>query len=284
MPRRSARLASKPKRDYAAMAGKKPARKRVAKVSAPLTRAIERVVNRNIETKYAISSQINVGVYNTIRSKLAPSGTTTTNYLRPCIPTLSISGTQSNDLVGAKCKISSLKTVLHFDLGTASTVSTDIMVKVFFLQSRNAKNFTVALPGLPGNNLLRTGSGTEEDWIAGGSVDSRYYNQLPLNKLSFTGSSKTFRLSKNGGQTNGTVSGNVPVLSGGMASFDMVHDWKVGGKVLKYDESDGSGYPENFLPLIAVVAWYPDGTSVGAQDSSMGVFCTQSNHMYYKDA
>jgi len=285
MPRRSARLASKPRRDYAAMAGRKPSRRpRVAKVSAPLTRAIQRVVDRNIETKFAISSLVNAQVYNTIRTKFVPAGSVGTQYVRACIPAIANSGTASNDLMGAKCKISSLKTYLHFDLGSTSNVSTDVMVKVFFLQSRNAKNYTVANVGLPGNNLLRTGNATEEDWIAGSSIDSRYYNQLPLNKLSWTGSSKTFRLSKNGGTTNGTAAGSVPVLSGGIGSLDMTYDWKVGGKVLKYDEGDGSGYPENFLPLIAIVAWYPDGTTVGQQDTAMPVFVTQSNHLYYKDA
>lgn len=254
------------------------------KVSKNMKLAIQRIINKDIETKFAISSVVNAAVYNTIRGKLAPSGTTSLNYLRPCIPPISNSGTASNDLVGAKMKLISLKTVLHFDLGTANTVSTDIFIKVFFLQSRNAKNYTVAQAGLPGANILRTGNASEEDWVPSSGLDPRYLNQLPLNKLSWTGTTKTFRLSKNGGQTNGTVSGNVPLLSNGNATFDFSYNWKAAGKSLKYDESDGSGYPENYLPLIGFVAWYADGTSVGAIDSSMGVNVTYSNHAYYKDA
>lgn len=246
--------------------------------------AIQRIVNGNIETKFIVSGLVNVQAYNTIRTKLAPVGTTAFNTLRNCLPVIANSGTQTNDLMGAKMKVASLKTVFHFNLDTANAVSQDIMVKIFFLQSRNVKNYTVALNGLPGSNLLRTGNASEDDWVPASGVDARFQNQLPLNRLAWTGSSKTFRLSKNGGTLNGQATGAVPVISNGISSYDFTHDWKIGGKVLRYDESDNSGMPENYLPLIGVVAWYPDGTPVGAQDSVMPVYFTFTSHLYYKDA
>jgi len=253
-------------------------------VSQPIKDAIQRILNKDIETKFAISSLVNSQVTNTIRSKLQPGGTTTLNYMRTCMPGISNSGTASNDLIGTKLRVVSLKTVLHFNLDYANATSADVMVRVYFLQSRNAKNYTVAFSGLPGNNLQRTGSGTEQDWLPGTGVDSRYLSQLPLNTLAWTGTQKTFRLSKNGGKTNGEPTGAVPVLNNGQVSYDFVHDWKIGGKVLKYDEGDGSGLPENFLPIIAMVAWYADGTPMASFDQAMPVFTTYSNHLYYKDA
>jgi len=198
------------------------------------------------------------------------------------MPLIVNSGTASNDLIGTKAKIVSLKTYLHFNLDTGNSTSNDVMVKVFFLHSRNVKNLGVANNGLPGGNLLRTGAASEEDWVPAAGVDMRLLAQLPVNKNAWTGTTKTFRLSKNAGtMQNGTA---VPLLSAGNASYTFTYDWKAGGKTLKYDESDGSNAPENFLPLICAVAWYPDGTSVGPQDSNMPVFVTLSNHLYYKDA
>jgi len=181
-------------------------------------------------------------------------------------------------------KVVSLKTKFHFNLDTSNTNSNDVMVKVFFLQSRNVKNLTVANTGLPGGNLLRTGTADEDDWVPASGADSRYTNHLPLNRLAWVGRTKTFRLTKNSGQMNLGSSSAVPLLSNGNASYDFTYDWKIGGKTLRYDEGDGSSYPENYLPLVGMVAWYPDGTPVGNQDSVMPVYVTLSNHLYFKDA
>lgn len=286
MPRRSARLAGKPRRDYAAMAGKKrrvAKNKRVAKISKPLTNAIQRIVNRNIETKFSFQGVPDTPLYNTLRTTLQP--TLGLNYIKPCIPLLAINGTQSDELIGTRMKIVSLKTVFSFNLAASNTISTDVMIKVFFLISKNVKNNTVAASGLLGKNLLRTGQATEEDWLVGSGVDPRILNQLPVNRNAWSRiSTKTFRLSKNGGTLNGQATGAVPVLGSANGSYSFTHDWKAGGKTCTYDESDGSAYPENYLPLVGMVAWYPDGTSVGSPDTVMPVYAQFSHHLYYKDA
>jgi len=274
-----------PRRPSGAFYKKRPATKkpRASKaVSKPVKAAIERILNKNIETKFVVSSVVNSMLYNTVRSKMITSGTATFQNLRTCMPIIVNSGTASNDLIGTRAKIVSLKTYLHFNLDTGNSTSNDVMIKVFFLHSKNAKNFTVATAGLPAGNLLRTGAASEEDWVPAAGVDMRLLAQLPVNKQAWTGTTKTFRLSKNAGTINGGTA--VPILSSGNASYTFTYDWKAAKKTLKYDESDGSNYPENFLPLIAAVAWYPDGTSVGPQDSTMPVFVTLSNHLYYKDA
>jgi len=271
-----------PRRPSGKFYKKRPAVKKPRKAKT-LTTAIQKVLNKTIETKLVISSVVNSMLYNTIRTKMIAAGITVFQNFRTCMPAIVNTGTATNDLIGARAKIVSLKTYMHFNLDTGNSNSNDVMVKVFFLHSKNTKNYTVASNGLPGGNLLRTGNGSEEDWIPGAGIDSRLTAQLPLNKNAWTGTSKTFRLSKNVGTMQQGTTGT-PLLSGGMASYTFSHDWKAGGKTLKYDETDGSNYPENFLPLICAVAWYPDGTSVGPQDSNMPVFVTLSNHLYYKDA
>lgn len=285
MPRRSARLAAKPRRDYAAMVGKKTRRassKKVAKLSKPIRNAVQAIINKNIETKFAFVGVADNPLYNTLRTALQPAQGL--NYIKPCLPLLTINGTQSDELIGTKMKIVSLKSIFNFNLASSNAVSQDVMVKIFFLISKNAKNNTVAAAGFTGKNLLRTGQASEEDWIPGSGLDPRIFNQLPVNRNAWVlKGSRTFRLSKNGGTLNGQTTGAVPVLSSAN-SYQFTYDWKAGGKTCTYDESDGSSFPENYLPLVGMVAWYPDGTTVGNPDTVMPVYTQFSHHLYYKDA
>lgn len=259
----------------------KPRAKALAKLSKPMRNAVQAIINKNIESKYAFTGVADQPLYNTLRTKI--NATSGLNFIKPCIPQIPINGTASNDLIGTKMKVQSLKTVFNFNLASSNVVSQDILVRVFFLFSKNVKNYSASINGMVGGNLLRTGQGTEEDWVVGSGIDPRILNQLPLNKNAWVGTSKTFRLTKNGGNLNGQATGSVPVLSGVGASYQFTHNWKC-TKTLTYDETDTSLYPENYLPLVGMVAWYPDGTTVGATDQVMPVYCQFSHHIWYKDA
>jgi hypothetical protein len=269
-----------PRRQTGSFYKKRPTVKKPrARGGKPLTQAIQKVINRNLETKYVFSGVPDTQLFNTLRAKQVAGSA---NNLLVAVPSIANTGTATNDLIGARAKIVSHQTKIHINFGAANAVSQDVYVRVFFLQSRNAKSFTVT-GSLPGKNLLRNGQGAEQDWVPGSGLDPRIFAQLPINKLAWTGTSKTFRLSKNGGTLNGQAVGSVPVLRGS-SSFSITHNWKAAGKVIKYDEADGSAYPENYCPFVGFVAWYPDGTPVGDPDSAMPVYIQMSHHMYFKDA
>lgn len=276
-----------PRRESGAFYKKRPEPKkkqmttRGAKLPKPVKVAIQRMIGASIESKYVFSGVADGPLYNTLRTKIAP--TLGLNFIKPCLPPLAINGTQSDQLIGTKMKVQSLKTIFNFNLASSNTVSQDILVRVFFLYSKNVKNYSASINGMVGSNLLRTGSASEEDWIPSSGIDPRILNHLPLNKNAWVGTSKTFRLTKNGGTLNGQTTGAVPVIAGQGASIQFTHDWKC-KKTLTYDETDTSSFPENFLPLVGMVAWYPDGTTVGAVDTVMPVYCQFSHHMWYKDA
>jgi len=258
---------------------KKP---RVSKAKA-LTLAIQKVVNRNIETKYATLVRVDQQIANTLRTKFT-GATISLNSLQSAMPPVGL-GSQSNDQSGTRIKAVSLRTIVSINLTKDNLSTQDMFVRVFFLTSRNVKSYSVAT-SLAGGNLLRTGSATEEDWIPGGTTvtDPRALAHLNINRNAWQGSFKTFRLSKNQGPlNNGGTAGTVAVLGSGNASHTFAHDWKIQNKVLKYDESDNSSYPENFMPFIGFIAWYPDGTSVGQPDNTMPVNFTYTSHLYYKD-
>jgi len=264
-------------------ANKRKPRQRRVRGGSKLTQQIQRVLNKNLETKYVVHTDQDQPLYNTINTAINPTGGY--SYLLPCIPQIVRGGINSDNMTGAKIKVVSLKTYIHFNFASQNNTTNDVMVKIFFLHSKNTQNYTVAANGLLGSNLLRTGQASEVDWIGSGTgtLEPRCLAQLPLNKLAWTGTTRTFRLSKNGGILNGGTSSALPVLANGNGSFDISYDWKC-SKTLKYDESDNSIYPENYLPLMAAVAWYPDGTSSGAKDTVMPVYATATHHLYYKDA
>jgi len=252
-------------------------------VSRSLTLAIQRVVNKNLETKFVVHTDQDQPIYNTLNTAINPSAGY--NYLMPCIPQIVRGAVSTDQMAGAKIKVVSLKTYIHFNFASANNTTNDIMIKVFFLHSKNVQNYTTASNGLLGDNLLRTGQSDEIDWYGNGTgtLEPRCLAQLPLNKLAWTGTTRTYRLSKNGGILNGGTSSALPVLANGNGSIDISYDWKC-TKTLTYDESDQSIYPENYLPLLGVVAWYPDGTSSGNKNEVMPVYATATHHLYYKDA
>jgi len=64
-----------PRRKSGAYYKKRPATKKPrVKATKNLNVAIQRVLNRNLETKYVISSFIGLSVTNTCRSKMTPAG------------------------------------------------------------------------------------------------------------------------------------------------------------------------------------------------------------------
>ena len=75
-----------------------------------------------------------------------------------------------------------------------------------------------------------------------------------------------------------------PSAPQGSQCYTYTHNWKVKNKSLTYDESDGSNYPENYLPLIGFVAFLNDGTPVTTNDQSSVVNIALSHHAWYKDA
>jgi len=265
MPRRSARLAAKPRRDYAKMAGVRPRRRRAA-APPSFAQKVMAVVHKNEETKYVAS----VVALNEPADTLAVP-----TDLRMCLPKVA-QGVGSNQRIGQKIDNAHGKVQLTFilnpDAGSAATISQDVIVRVYTLTSKQAKSAgQVAL--LPGNTLLDNGDQTTTDWNT--AANALGYAQQPLSKEDFSGKFREVRLTKNFGKANsGTASD--PTLTYGKIFGRVSLPWKHKSNLL-YDDQ-GTNYPTNYAPIYAYVAYNSDGSLFKGQ-----VQVVTRLHMWFKD-
>jgi len=238
----------------------------VPKARSTFAKRVLAVVNKKEETKY-VSEQYDLrDVSNTL---LVPSG------LNSILPPLS-QGTQSNERIGQKIGSASGKIDFTFILnpgkGSDNTTSHDVKVRVFMLKSKQAKSMTT-VPGIAGGTLLDQGDQTTTDWLS--ALNPLQYEQMPLSKEDFTGSSKVIRLRKNFGLANGGTESSV--LTYGQISGRCSLSWKHPSGIM-YNDANTS-YPSNYAPLWAYVAYNADGSTFNGQ-----VQVYARSHMWFKDS
>ena len=227
---------------------------------------VQAVLAKEGETKYAANDLGVVGVTSTL---LVPTG------LIPMIPKIS-QGVPSDQKVGQIISHAHGRVDFQFFLisnGAGAYPTQDVWVKIFKLTSKQAKSYgQVAL--LPGATLLDNGNQTTTDWSVPASAPS--YNQMPLSKEDFAGSSKLIRLTKNQGTPNGDLTpGQAPNTFGHPAALYSM-TWKHKGKLM-YDDT-GSLNPTNYAPVFAIVAFNTDNTPFNGQLQYIA-----RQHIWYKD-
>jgi len=282
---------------------RKPSAKRALKSSSPtLYKAVKQIAKKQAlavqETKYISTysnptSPINQ-VWNGLISKVTAGNY---QYLQPAMPSMS-QGANSANMVGQKIRLVNGYTKFHFSFTTDTTdnYNYDFIIRLFLLNSKNVKNMQSSLNGLPGKNLLRTGQSTQCDFDPQTAIttDPSLLAMLPMNHLNWTGKSVTFRLTKNAGSTSynpsitPAVVGDVPNLASRTNYCDYTWNWTDGKKdtVLDYGNSFITpDFPTNYCPLWGVVAYYPNGNPVTADNNiQFPIRIIHTSHMWFKDA
>lgn len=278
--------------------GKRTARKTALKSGGKtLYKAVKAIAKNEaekmIETKYlanvnrvvnASGTFYNIPITNKINSIFNISPTSAQDLL-PCIPAF-VRGTGTDSIIGNRVHMVSGKTDFIISLNKEANIGLDIIVKLFCLESRKVRDYN-EMNNFPVDTLLRIGDDKTIDWTPSSATYVPLLDHLPVNKSSWkVHHVKTFRLTKNTGFVNGeTVTSSVSSCNKNYHQFT----WHWGkDKVLKFDENPlnagGAEYPSNFAPLYAVCAYYPDGTSVGSDGTSMNCSIASTNHIYFKDA
>jgi len=268
--------------------GRKPRKTRVSK---PMKKAIESIVNREIETKYVVENEGNgygpYQVVNVLNSVFNAQGIM--NTLQTFIPPIS-SGPDSAQLTGSK--IHNVRGATHFEFELLPTVqgadpTRNVVVVLYLLESKSAKSVQ-ALKNLPQSDLLRKGQSSTNDWDNASTLRPLQLKNEPLGPA-WRGTKKYFHFTKNQGVVQGdTGSNQAPNTLPGGNRRSYTHRWS--REMLRYDESaNGSLFgvsPINYAPCWGVVAYYSDGTDAvpSAAPAGMGVQVSWRSEMYYKDA
>lgn len=249
---------------------------RPVKVSPALTQAIQRVVSRNIETKYrAEYIAQNVGVV---------AGATIPADLKRIMPSIA-QGTGDNERIGdkiepvkAKCDIT-----IHFQAtpsgGTAGAYS-DCEVHLLVLAVKGAKT-AAQVATTAANTLLRDGNGGNTDPTLGAFTQVQFLenvNHFPVNTDQFTLLKRmTHRFAKGDYDINGPAAG-----SGGTQKCfaspkrTFTYQWKP--PTLEYNSAVDT-FPTNHYPVY--VMWV---TALDGGPYSGNIYYGARTELWYKDA
>lgn len=269
MPRQSARLSMKARRDYRKMAGLRPVAKRVKNT---LVKKVTAIINRKIETKY-VAEQIQLAGY-TIPGSITPD----VDY-HPMLPQVAQQTGQATSNVREGDSIEPIRANIrgHIWYDNLDTVVGNVVfVKLFFVTAKSVKlttNFATDLP----SGLLEEGGADPVPWVAAKQDLQAFY---PVCKENYTVlKTMTFKLVKNGGLPIGNQPGHDTNIGRDRYSFS--YSWTP--PKLKYG-NDNDTYPQNHAPLMLAVAYSP-GYNYTTDSSLVGqVKMNWQVDMSYKDA
>lgn len=272
MPRRSARLAAKPRRDYAAMSGKRPRRPRAKRASKPLTALIKRVVNGQLETKY-VAQQVNLAGY-AIPGHINPL--IDFHYMLPPVTqqtTAATSNTREGDVI--KPLRATIKGHIWYD-NNDTTVGNIVFVKLFFVTAKQLKYLPNASTDLP-QGLLEAGLPDPVQWTAAAQDLQAFF---PVCKENYTLlRTKTFKLVKNSGLPIGNSQQDSTNI--GRDRYTFSFSWTP--PKLKY-AVDAHTYPQNHAPIMFAVAYSPGYNYDTDASLANQVKMNWAMDMSYKDA
>lgn len=274
MPRRSARLAAKAPVDYRAQLGMSTkSKKKVAKLSVPVKRAVTAIVKGNMESKYS---------FNVLNSTSFNSGIATTADWYNCLPNVK-TGTSPFQRIGTRIQPTSLKMSWVIGYNNEVDRSCDNYVVLYVFKMKRFKNF---------DDMVANGDAAAFlDQGVGGLVGFDGYTQqliTPVNNEQFTLlHKKVIHLQKGIGFLNNNLPPADSWYAGnGNKSSAIVNITVKPGKLI-YDEDNSAslyypGQPNNFGLVWAIGYAHADASSPDSLRQDIQV--TQTSSLYYKDA
>jgi len=251
----------------------------------PLTKAIIKVVNRRLQTKYVAqylqTPNYVLGLTGTICGpafQAFSSAITGTAEIYGCIPK-TVQGDDDHQRVGDY--ISPVKLQVRFDLShkdQENNQSIDKTAHVFCLSAKAVKDISDT-GSIPITELLDSGDGTNA-----GFDGTKANAQFPINKKSFTVHSyRKIRLCKPFGRPNGTTGTNAmgtdSVLTVPQGYKRLTVNVPL-PKTLTYDTKNAT-YPNNSAPFICI--GYTTNDATGPASNVIDLQVLASCHMWYKD-
>ena len=221
-------------------------KKAVAKLSAPMTRAIKKVLNKEADTKFVAQSLVNLSGGANLNSYVGfSSAINTVNEIYALIPEVPV-GLAATSCTRVGDHISPTKCIVDLNIcATAAnaTGSVDKMVHVFMLTSKSVKSLA-NYSAIPITQLLDIGNGTNGPFN-GASMSQT----LPVNAQDFTVlHHKAFRMTKGLGLQNTSIVSSATITPA--AAFRRL---RFTLKIPKLTYSDDSvTYPSNYAPFLVI--------------------------------
>jgi len=250
--------------------------KQVAKLSAPMTRAIKNVINKEADTKFVAEAiQLASGSGSGLNTYTGfSSAINTVNEIYAALPQVVI-GPGDHQRIGTQ--ISPRR--CYLDLNIVATAANDIgardkTVHLFLLTSKSVKSLD-NYSSIPITTLLNIGNGTN------GPFNGAAMSQtLPVNTNEFTVlHHKSFRMTKGMGLANTSVQTSAVITPS--SSFRRVRLNVKLPKKLIY-ANDSTDYPTNSAPFL-VIGWTSGDQGGDTAPTTVDTYVEGRVCMYYKD-
>jgi len=249
-----------------------------AKLSAPVKNAINKLIHKTQETKYA-TRYITPTLYNgTITNK--------NEWMFPFPDIYQVGNASgphgsvgnSTNRIGDTIQPLSLKVYITVSLADTCEITADIFVNLWVFTMKSAKNiYAVQSDDTPGaGTFLDTGNGTLQSWLGnttdlGCPVNSREFSVIKAYK---------FRLAKGAGHLNEGVYDDSTVTGASTTFRHIVCDIPCPTNIKYSDDNDLQ--PQNFCPLMAIGYCHMDGTTSDSVTQNLRV--TYRSNLYFKDS
>lgn len=246
----------------------------VSKVSPALAAAIEKVMNRDNETKYVAETIVEEANFN--------SGIGSTNPLVPmemyrALPLIYSSGGTSSSMTKLGKQIQPVKCTVNFrfNFDFNDRNAREIRVVLYMLNCKNERAYYNQLAAQPfQTNFLDDGQGSNVRF-QGTYLQSKY----PIDKENWSILHKrTFALSKGVGLLNDNTTGT---SMGKYREKNITLNVRL-PKRIKYDENTAT--PAAFAPVWAVGYYYADNTAPDLDLTAGCLHVTARTHMWFKDS
>lgn len=246
------------------------------KPTKALTQAVNKIVNRKIETKFKIDAPYNYTTNQTLEDFVQFStAITSTNELFALIPKVS-QGTDDYQRVGQTIQPKSLKVNIQCALGTAN--SCQIVADFFFLTAKNVKDIKLTNQILTGN-LLNDGQGGNIPYDG-----TSYTAMCPINSSEFTLIKRKRVILRKGGYDYNTM-----YSGGGPATDTMTYNSAMFSvkiplpKKLTYLTA-ADLQPTNSFPFMMVGFHAIDNFGNIALTPTIPLYVQAQSQLYFKDA
>jgi len=248
-----------------------PTKKKAAKLSPPVVKAVKNILNAQTETKLKIADVVSAGTAFT-------RGITSVAEIYPCLPPVNVSTSSANShtRVGDLITPTSLTIKGRVSFTFNTQVARSITVHIFCLSAHAVKNWD-NYSAIPITTLLDNGAGSDVQFD--GTVRT---SLLPVNRQTFTVHKYLkFPLVKALGNTNASISTPTDsVISPGYTSKEFTIRLKT-PKFLKYALS--GSYPQNFAPFLCMGWTYNDEATAGDAPSQLITMNSCLSYLRYKD-